>query len=331
MMKVVAIPDKKTTKVSEVSKPSPTNGEVLIKVSYSALDTVFEEVVRRTIIPGSLLHNLKVDPLVAGWHYSGSIEAISSDGAFEDLKIGDKVFGHLQYSSSTKQGSLAEYITVPSSDCALIPDGIEMDVAAAVTAESLTALQGLRDQGGLCEGQCVLVIAAAGCVGAQAVQIATILTKDGGRVHGVCSTKDVSKVQKLGANLVIDRTKKDIVKELDAASYDVIFDTTGKYSFTKLKYALKKGGTMVSTIPNVTTLAPFSAVLGIITGKRSKTLMVRSNHEDLKLVGGWLKSGEIRSVHIDSTFDVKDIEAARKRNGDTKKSGRVVIKVEGGW
>ena len=180
-MKVIELlPDKSTTKVVEISKPTPKNGEVLIKVAYSALDTAFEEVVRRTLIPGSLLHNLKVKPLVAGWHFSGTIESTAED--MRDLKIGDAVFGHLQYSGSTKQGTLAEYVTVPVSECAKVPDDIAMDTAAAVTSESLTALQGLRDQGRLTEGMSVLIIAAGGGVGTQGKE----------RVHGTSSVQNLS-------------------------------------------------------------------------------------------------------------------------------------------
>ncbi|KAL9186817.1 hypothetical protein ACHAXT_010537 [Thalassiosira profunda] len=323
-MKVVALPDKTTAKVEETAKPSPKDGEVLIKVAYSALDTAFEEVARRTFIPGSLLHSLKAKPLVAGWHFSGTIESITE--GVSDLEVGDAVFGHLQYASSTRQGSLAEYITVPASETAKIPDGIAMDVAAAVATESLTALQAMRDQGGLSEGKSILIIAAGGGVGTQAVQIAKALKA--GSVHAVCSTKDVDKVKKLGADMVIDRTKKDITKDLERSFYDIVFDTTGKYSF-KLRYALKKKGTMVSTIPGLTTMPPVSTLIGL-SGKQTKALMVRCNREDLELVGEWVKSGAIHSVPIDSEYAVKDIEAARKRQGE-KKTGRVVIKVAGGW
>jgi len=159
MMKVAALVDKTTVKVQETSKPSPKKGEVLVKVAFSALDSAFEEVAHRTMIPGGLLHNLKVKPLVAGWHFSGTVEAI--DEGVQDLAPGDSVFGHLQYSSATRQGSLAEYVTVPASELAKSPEGISMDTAAAVTTEALTALQGMRDMGGLSEGKSVLVIAAA--------------------------------------------------------------------------------------------------------------------------------------------------------------------------
>ncbi len=326
MMKAVVLVDKTNMKIQDVAKPSPKTGEVLIRVVYTALDTAFHEVANRTMVAGSFLHNLKVNPLVAGWHFSGTVESVAE--GVGDLKVGDAVYGHLQYCSSTKQGALADFITVPASECAKIPEGIELDVAAAVTTEALTALQGIRDKGGLSKGKSILIIAAGGGVGTQAVQIAKLL--EAGTVHAVCSTKDVSNATKLGADLVIDRTKKDVTKTLSAASYDVIFDTTGKYSLMKMGYAMKKGGTFVSTIPHITEYPPFSWIIGGVTGKCSKSLMVKCNRQDLELVGEWLKAGGI-IVPIDSIYNVKDINDARQRQDSGKKSGRVVIKIANGW
>merc|ERR1712232_774566 len=251
---------------SNHTRPSPKEGEVLIKVAYSALDTAFEEVAHKKFIPGSLLHNLKVKPLVAGWHYSGIVLSLGGSMANNnDIQVGDKVFGHLQYAPSTKQGSLAEYITVPALECAKVPSGVALDVACAISTEALTALQTMRDLGGLSKGKKVLVIGAGGSVGSQAVQIAKAM--EASEVHAVCRTHDVKKVEALGADSVIDRTKQKITKDLDAASYDVIFDTTGKYSFMSLKYALRKKGALVNTIPGVVTTL-FSWLIPIIYKKK---------------------------------------------------------------
>jgi len=344
MMKIIELDNKAVASVSNHTVPSPQAGEVLIKVAYSALDTAFEEVAHRKFIPGSLLHDLKVKPLVAGWHFSGkvlSLGAGASDPSVadepaaaaddnndnHDLKVGDLVFGHLQYSSSTKQGTLAEYVTVPALECAKVPSGVALDIASAVTTEALTALQAMRDLGGLSEGKKVLVIGGGGGVGSQAIQIAKAMKAS--TVHGVCSTRDVSKVQALGADLVLDRTQLNITKDLDAASYDVIFDTTGKYSFTSLRYALRKKGALVNTIPGVVT-SFFSWLIPIIYNKQYKSVFVVCNRVDLELVGSWLQKGEL-SCPIDSLHNIKDFENAAERQKDPKKSGRVVIKVEDGW
>jgi NADPH:quinone reductase-like Zn-dependent oxidoreductase len=318
-MKIIKLDNKATATVGTHTKPSPEDGQVLIKVAYSALDTAFEDVAKRTFIPGSLLHNLKVEPLVAGWHYSGTIESLGASLPEDiDLKVGDLVFGHLQYAPSSKQGSLSEYITVPVSDCAKVPSGVSLDVAAAITTESLTAMQAMRDLGGLSKGKKVLIIAAGGGVGTQAVQVAKLMKASA--VHGVCSTRHVSKVQELGADLVIDRTKQDITKDLDPASYDLIFDTTGKYSFFSLKYALKPKGSLVNTIPGVVTTL-FSWFIRIVYNKQYRSVMVQSKQSDLELVGSWLQTGAIRCP-IDGTYNIKDFHDARERHYLLARRGR---------
>jgi len=218
-------------------------------------------------------------------------------------------------------------ITVPALECAKVSSGVALDVACAISTEALTALQTMRDLGGLSKGKKVLVIGAGGSVGSQAVQIAKNM--EASEVHAVCRTHDVKKVEALGADLVIDRTKQKITKDLDAASYDVIFDTTGKYSFRSLKYALRKKGALVNTIPGVVTTL-FSWLIPIIYKKKYKSVMVKCNRADLELVGSWLHKGNL-VCPIDSTYDIKDFDSARERYKDSKKAGRVVIKVEDGW
>jgi len=164
-------------------------------------------------------------------------------------------------------------------------------------------------------------------VGYLSIQIARAMKAS--EVTGVCSTKDVARV-KGHVDDVIDRTATDITRQLAVRKYDVIYDTSGKYSVLQLKYALKRGGTFVSTIPSPLNMPPLSYLVKALTGRTNASLMVRCNRSDLETVGGWLATGSL-DVPIDSTHDVKEIEAARERNSSPKKCGRVVIKVKGGW
>ena len=45
----------------------------------------------------------------------------------------------------------------------------------------------------------------------------------------------------------------------------------------------------------------------------------------------FINADEIHSVPIDNVYNIKDIQTARERQKDPKKSGRVVIKVGDGW
>jgi len=323
-MKAVALLKDGSAEVTDIARPEAKRGEILVRVEYSALDTAFEEVASRTFIPGSLLHSLRARPLVAGWHFSGTVEGTGDGTAW--LKVGDEVFGHLQYSGSTRQGSLSEYITVPEDECSKVPDGIPLTTAAAAPSEALTAVQGLRKAGAL-EGKRVLVVAAGGAVGFLSIQMAKVMKAS--EVTGICSTKDVGRVKGL-VDDVIDRTEIDITKQLANKKYDVIYDTSGKYSILQLKYALKKGGTFVSTIPSPLNSPPLSYLVKALTGRANVSLMVQCNRPDLETVGGWLAAGKLE-VPIECTHGVKEIEAARERNRSPKKRGRVVIKVKGGW
>jgi len=85
-MKAVSLLKDGSTEIVEVARPEAARGEVLVRVEYSALDSAFEEVASRSFVPGSLLHNLRARPLVAGWHFSGTVEG-AVDGADE---VGDK-------------------------------------------------------------------------------------------------------------------------------------------------------------------------------------------------------------------------------------------------
>jgi NADPH:quinone reductase-like Zn-dependent oxidoreductase len=303
----------------EVPTPKPADDQVLVKVVNAALDTAHDDVVKKTAAAG-YLHSLK-DPLYLGYHFAGVVEKVGSKVV--GLEAGSEVFGHLPYENKTTQGSFAEYIVVKSSECGVKPSNVSFATAAASTTESLTALQGIRDLGGLSEGKTILINGAAGGVGSAAVGIAIKL---GAHVTAVCSKKDVQKVKDLGAHVVIDRSKQDVMKSLKELSttFDVIFDTPNAF---KLPLGLlNKGGVMVITIPDLRFFC--GKVITLMSSKSIKFIHVESKKNDLELVGEWLQNG--LEIFIDSTHDVKDIDAAIKRQNG-QKHGRVVIQVEGGW
>jgi len=146
--------------VVNLPKPEPLSDEIVVQVNkYLALaDTTDSD----------FLHSLKA-PLYLGYHYTGVVVTVGAD-VTDLVATGSGVLGFLQYEPSQMQiqggAALPKYITVKGQDCAVKPaDELELAAAASGTTESLTALQALRDYGGLVDGnkgQFVLINGSAG-------------------------------------------------------------------------------------------------------------------------------------------------------------------------
>jgi NADPH:quinone reductase-like Zn-dependent oxidoreductase len=302
----------------EIPKPTPGPSDVRVKVIASAVNAGEEKVIGGDFV-GRFLH-AKTSPLFLGWDFAGIVDALG-DGV-TDIDEGTAVWGHLAYSMSQKQGAFAEHITMPREALAAKPDDVPYHVVAATPTVALTGLQSLRDLGLLSEGRKALVIGAGGGIGSLAVGIGKRL---GGHVTGVCSTKDVERVEALGVDAVIDRKKTD---PLDAESaYDVVFDTPAVHSFGRCEKILRAGGTYVTTMPKWSLLTGKARAL--FTSKHCYFVQVASKRADLELVGGWLSEG--LEVPIDSRHKIADLGAALKRQADRGRVGRVVVDVAEGW
>jgi NADPH:quinone reductase-like Zn-dependent oxidoreductase len=132
---------------------------------------------------------------VVGVDFAGTVEAVGKD--VEHVRPGDEVFGG-------RNGAFAEYVAVKEA-VVVKPAGVSFEDAAAVPIAGITALQGLRDKGGLQAGQRVLVNGASGGVGTFAVQIAKAL---GAEVTAVCSPHNVATARSLGADRVVDSRRR---------------------------------------------------------------------------------------------------------------------------
>lgn len=304
--------------IQEIPKPDAGPGEVRIRVVSSALNAGEEKVIRGDFV-GRFLH-AKTSPLVVGWDFAGRVDALGE--SITDLEKDSPVWGHLAYSSSQKQGAQSEYITVPRETVATKPDSVPYDLAAATATVAMTSLQSLRDEGRLSTGQDVLVIGAAGGIGSVAVGIGKRL---GARVTAVCSTKDVERVQALGADIIVDRKTEDPLGTIE--KYNVVFDTPAVYSYGRFAKILLPGGAYVTTLPGATLVT--GMLRALISSKRCRFVQVASKREDLELVGEWLVDG--LAVPIDSSHNIADLGVAMERQKSRERSGKVVLNVADGW
>ena len=168
----------------------------------------------------------KKTPFVPGSECSGVIIELGRDVDEScGLRIGDAVCGVTEF------GAFAEEAIAPAVGVIKIPRTADLESAAGLPIVFGTAMMGLQKAGiENCKGQTVLVLGAAGGVGAAAVQIAKYY---GARVIAVLRGKDkASLIRDLGADVCVDTNKLStqeiksaIKREIKAA--DIVFDPVG--------------------------------------------------------------------------------------------------------
>jgi NADPH:quinone reductase-like Zn-dependent oxidoreductase len=180
--------------IETVERPVPADDEVLVQVRAAAVNPLDWHYLRGEpyLMRLSAGFGRPKDTRI-GVDYAGVVVAVGKD--VTRFKPGDEVFGG-------RSGTLAEYVAVPESrNVVLKPARLSFEQAGSVGIAGVTALQAVRDHGGVERGQRVLINGASGGVGTFAVQIAKAL---GAEVTGVSSTRNLELVRSLGADRVID-------------------------------------------------------------------------------------------------------------------------------
>jgi NADPH:quinone reductase-like Zn-dependent oxidoreductase len=126
------------------------------------------------------------------------------------------------------------------------PANSSFEQSAAVPLAALSALQALRDKGGIQAAHRVLIIGASGGIGTFAVQPAHWF---GAGVTGVCSTRNTELVWSLGAERVVDYTESDFVQS--GARYDLIVDVVGNRSIADRRRELIEAGKVTPVVEKV--------------------------------------------------------------------------------
>lgn len=304
-------------RVDEVDKPELTDETVLVRVHASSVNAYDWHMLRGKPYLARLDEGLRrPKTAVLGLDVAGIAEAVGKD--VTHVKPGDRVFG-------SRSGAFAEYVS--GRNFVPMPSNLSFEQAAAVPTAGQTALQGLRDHGGIKAGQRVLVNGAGGGVGTFAVQIAKAF---GAEVTAVTSTRSVELVQSIGADRVIDYTRDDFTR--DGQRYDLILDIGGNRTLSSLRRALMAHGTAIMVAPQPGQwIGPVARVAGAaITnrlGRRPiRAFLAKVDKEDLMVLKELIESGKVTPV-IDRTFPFDEIPDAVRYVESGKVQGKVVITV----
>jgi len=212
--------------------PVPQTGEVLVRVAAAGVGPW-----DGWILAGKSALRQPL-PLTLGADFAGEIMALG-DGV-ENFAPGDRVYGVV---NKRFTGAWAEY---PAADAVMIakaPQRMSPAEAASAPIVAVTAWQALFEEAGLKAGQSVLILGAAGNVGAYAVQMAR---HAGIAAIATASVGDADYVLSLGAREVVDARGEGF--ETRIPRVDAVIDLIGGEVQRRAFAALKPGGKLISAV-----------------------------------------------------------------------------------
>jgi len=306
----------------DIDKPAVGDDDVLVRVHAAGVDPgVWHLMTGLPYLVRIMGYGLRAPKnRVRGTDGAGRVEAVGAN--VTRFQPGDDVFG-------TFDGSFAEYACAKPDKIARKSASVTFEQAAAVPVSGCTALLGLRDTAKVRAGQRVLVIGAGGGVGTFAVQLAKAF---GAEVTGVCSTSKTDLVRSIGADHAIDYTREDFADGQQRS--DVILDTAGNRSLSRLRRALARKGTLVliggegggrwsggfeRAIIRAPLLSPF-------VSQNLRQLVSAERTEDLQQLQELIEAGKVTPV-IDRTYPLSEAPEAIRQMRASRVRGKFVITV----
>lgn len=176
----------------ELPMPSPSAGEVLIRVEMAGVN--YADAMRRRGEPYPMPTPLPFNP---GGEVVGVVAEVGA--GVESSWAGRRVMAALPRGG----GGYAQYATAPVAMLIALPEALAAEHALALNVQGLTAALALKDAGALAPGQSVFIEAATGGVGSMALQVAKLFGA-GQVIAGVGSHGKLALALEFGADAAVD-------------------------------------------------------------------------------------------------------------------------------
>lgn len=204
--------------MEQLHKPVPKAGQVVVKVRSISINFA-DVLVRRGHYP-----YMPDFPATPGAECTGYIERLGADVSGYSTGQAVLVFGKPCYSS---------HVAVSQERLFPIPDGVDLDEAAALPVTYLTAWHMLHTMRRIRENETILLYAAAGGVGTAVLQLAELA---GARVIGLTSSDEKAQfLRDAGCWRVINYKKENVLARVMDYTHgqgaDLILDSVGGESF----------------------------------------------------------------------------------------------------
>ena len=304
----------------KIDKPVVGNRDVLVEIK--AIGVNYADVARREgkyVVPTPL-------PFIPGAEVAGIITEVGK--GVKRFKPGMRVV------SLIESAGYSEYAAIPEMTLAPIPDGVEYTDAVALPLQGQTAYHILKTMGRLQKGETVLVHAAAGGVGAIAVQLAKLF--GAGKVIATASSEEkLAHAKEMGADHLVNYTEEgweSKVRELtDGKGVDVALEMVGGDVFRKTLKCLAPFGRMVVFGAASGERSPMDAgelmqrnqsVVGFFLPQIMKNYEVYQN--SFKELLEYVQNGDLQ-LTIGGTFDLEEAAEAQRQLQGRKTMGKLVL------
>lgn len=273
--------------IREIPAPKPSAGEVLVRVKAAAINPSDIKNVQ------GKMHGTTV-PRTPGRDFAG----ILVEGPKE--LIGTSVFGSGGNLGFGRDGSHAEFLTVPARAVLPLPRNASFEQGAGIGVAYMTAWTALVHSARIRKGETVLITGTAGNVASIAARIAHRM---GARVFGTVRSKaDLAKVGDLPVESWIDLQTTELADGVRAATagrgVDVVFDVIGGVMFEKCLQSLAWRGRQVVIASNPEPRVNFNLVdfyhnESRLLGVDSLKLDFEETAEILRSLTPLIESGEL--------------------------------------
>lgn len=326
-VKIVSFGGVEGLQVAEVpDAPKPTADCVRVRVRAAGLNRadILQRLGRYPAPPG-------YPQDIPGLEFAGEVESLGEDARV--WKIGDRVFG------ITGGGAQAEYVTVPESTLARIPDNLDWVQAGSIPEVFMTAHDALFTQCGLQMGERVLIHAAGSGVGTAASQL---VKAAGGVAYGTSRTRGkLERAKDFGLSQSIavgnDPSFSEAVNEwTNGEGVNVVLDLVGAaYLKANLESLATKGRLIfVGTTSGAKAELDYSIVMRKrlrIMGTSLRTRSLEEKATATRLFAGHvvplLESGSVRPV-VDAVFKMDEVREAHRRIESNETFGKVILTID---
>lgn len=302
--------------LSDVPKPVPCKGQILVRVHATSINPLDYQVRR-----GDYSDHVPL-PAITGHDVSGVVEEVGP--GVTAFVPGDEVWYTPQIFDGP--GSYAEYHVAAQEIVGRKPASLSHLEAASLSLVGGTAWEALMVRASLKAGESVLIHGGAGGVGHVAIQVAKAI---GAKVFTTVSEANFDFALRMGADVLIDYKNEDyvdaILRETDGCGVDVVFDTIGGDTLSRSPDVLAQLGRVV-TIVDIA--KPQNLVEAWGKNASYHFIFTRQNRGKLDELSTLVARGQLRP-HVGAVYSLGDLAAAHSRleSANNGLRGKIAISI----